>query len=100
MNLGSLAPLWNDFRERLRNPLQLRVIVGLALVLPWYFGVYPAFRGGVADADRARAKSEAHLALTNEVEALRAEAARFRPRLPVGTASTPTYGWSSSSRRR
>jgi Tfp pilus assembly protein PilO len=85
MNASRLGKLWKNFRRRLKDPLQLRFILAVAIAVPWYFLVYPAISGGTEEIEKARVNSEAHLALAREIVSLRAEVAKFRPRLPTHT---------------
>jgi Tfp pilus assembly protein PilO len=85
MDAGRLGKLWINFRRRLKDPLQLRFILAVGVAAPWYFLVYSWLSGGTEEVEKARVKSEAHLALAREIVSLRAEVAKFRPRLPAHT---------------
>ena len=85
MDAGRLGPILKDLRRRLKDPLQLRFFVGGGLALAWYAGVYLSASAGIDEANKARADASAHAAVAREIQALRAEAAKFRDRLPSGT---------------
>lgn len=85
MDAGRLGPLLKELRTRLKDPLQLRFFVGIGMALAWYAGVYLPASAGTDEATKARADASAHAAVAREIQALRAEAAKFRDRLPAGT---------------
>jgi Tfp pilus assembly protein PilO len=85
MDAGRLGKLSRNFRRRLKDPLQLRFILAIAIAAPWYFLVYSTLNDGVEETNSVRVKSEAHSALAREIVALRAEVAKFKPRLPAHT---------------
>lgn len=85
MDAGKLGPLLKDLRKRLKDPLQLRFIVGGTMALAWYVGVHMQAAGGIAEANRSRTAASAHAAVAREIQGLRAEMAKFRDRLPRGT---------------
>jgi Tfp pilus assembly protein PilO len=85
MDAGRLTKYWTNLRRRLKDPLQLRFILAAGVAAPWYFLIYSWLSGGIEEVEKARVKSEAHLALAREIVSLRTEVARFRPRLPART---------------
>ncbi len=85
MDAGRLAPLLRNLRARLKNPLQLRFILGGGLALAWYVGVYLPASAGIEEASRTRSAATAHAAVAREIQGLRAEMEKFRDRLPRGT---------------
>jgi hypothetical protein len=85
MDAGRLGPLLKDLRARLKDPLQLRFFVGGGLALAWYAGVYLPASAGIEEAAREKSAATAHAAAAREIQALRAEIARFKDRLPRGT---------------
>ena len=82
MDAGRLGPLLKDLRKRLKDPLQLRFILGGALALAWYAGVYLPASAGIEEATRAKAASTAHAAVAREIQGLRAEVGEV-PRPPA-----------------
>jgi hypothetical protein len=85
MDAGRLGPLLKDLRTRLKDPLQLRFFVGGGMALAWYVAVYLPASAGIEEATKARSAATAHAAVAREIQALRADAAKFRDRLPTGT---------------
>jgi hypothetical protein len=85
MDAGRLGPILKDLRKRLKDPLQLRFIVGGAMALAWYAGVSVPASSGIEQANRSRSAASAHAAVAKEIQGLRAEMAKFRDRLPGGT---------------
>ncbi len=85
MDAGRLGPLLKDLRARLKDPLQLRFFLGGAMALAWYAGVYMPASAGIEQATATRSAAAAHAAVAKEIQGLRAEAAKFRDRLPKGT---------------
>jgi hypothetical protein len=85
MDAGRLGPLLKNLRKRLKDPLQLRFILGGTLALVWYAGVHMPASDGIAEANKSRSAAASHAAVAKEIQGLRAEAAKFRDRLPKGT---------------
>ena len=46
MELGRLAPVLDGLDRRIRDPIQLRFILGAAMVLLWYLAVYGPMTAG------------------------------------------------------
>lgn len=84
MDAGRLGRLWGGFRKMLRNPIQLRFLVGVGMLAAWYFALFAPVSEGIAQAELDRQRHEAHLKLAREIEALRAQADKFRDRVPPG----------------
>jgi hypothetical protein len=82
MDPGRLGPLWATLKKRLHDPLQLRFAIVGTLLVAWYAAVYQPISAEIDAVSAARAKTEAHLALAREIEALRSQAAKFHDRLP------------------
>ena len=85
MDAGRLGPILKDLRRRLKDPLQLRFFVGGGMALAWYAAVYLPASSGIAEASRSKSAATAHAVVAREIQALRAETAKFRDRLPRGT---------------
>lgn len=85
MDVNWRSPLWAKLKKRIRDPLQLRIVVGGSLLVAWYVGVFRPISSEIDAVSAARARSEAHLAPAREIEALRSQAALFRDRLPPKT---------------
>lgn len=83
MEAGRLAPILNSLNRRLRNPLQLRLILGGSLLAVWYGLVFVPLRSRIDKTARDRAQSEAHLSLARDIEALRTETKAFKGRIPT-----------------
>ena len=71
-----------ELKKRLKDPLQLRFILGGALAPAWYAGVYMPASAGIEEADRTRSAASAHAAVAREIQGLRAEMAKFRTACP------------------
>jgi hypothetical protein len=85
MDTGRLGPLVKGFKKSLYDPLQLRIIVGLATLAAWGGLVYLPMSEATDEAIRQRAMSEAHATAARDIEALRTLDARYKSRLPTGT---------------
>ena len=90
MEAGRFAPILKSLGRRLRDPLQLRIILGAALLSAWYGFVYVPMSGRIEQVAKNRAQVEAHLVLARDIEALRRTAEVFKDRLP---AHTDTNEW-------
>ncbi len=82
MDAGRIGPMWTKLKGRLHDPLQLRIALVVAMLVTWYVAVYSPIRERIDASAKEQAKSEAHLAVVREIEALKAQAAKFRDRLP------------------
>ena len=85
MESGRIAPILKSLERRIRNPLQLRLIVGMAMLAVWYLLIYSPLSGGIETTAKERTQAEAHLTLARDIEALRAETKSFSDRLPTHT---------------
>jgi hypothetical protein len=88
MDPGRLGPLWVKLKKHLHDPLQLRFAVVGTLLILWSTCVYQPISAQIDMLSAARAKTESHLALAREIEALRSQAAKFHDRLPPNNSDT------------
>jgi hypothetical protein len=85
MNSGRLAPILENIQTRLRDPLQLRLVVGGGMLAAWYLLAYAPLSQGIEQAARERTRAEDHLAVARDLEVLRIQEAKYQARLPIGT---------------
>jgi hypothetical protein len=82
MDAGRLAPLLDDLDRRMRDPIQLRLSLGVAMVAAWYLAIYAPLSERIEATTRDRGRTDAHLATAKAIVALRAEAEKYRGHLP------------------
>lgn len=88
MDAGRLAPLLDDLDRRMRDPVQLRLILGVTMVAAWYLAIYNPLRDRIEATGRERDRAAAHLSAAKSIVALRAEAEKYRGHLsPRGEAN-------------
>jgi hypothetical protein len=85
MDAGRLGTLGANLKNRLRDPLQLRVALVVSSLTLWYVAAYMPISGRMDATLTDLTKSEKHLGLVRDIEALRAQAAKFRDRIPSKT---------------
>ena len=85
MNAGRLAPILKKLDGALRDPLKLRIIVGVVMLGAWYGLFYMPTSERIAGAEQGQVSARTHLETAKDVEGLRAEVAKFEGRLPKGT---------------
>ncbi len=85
MNTGRLGPALANFQRRLRDPLQLRIFLGGAVLLAWYLLVFSPLRDQIEAASKNRAEAERHFTLAREIDSLRAVSEDFKSRVPNQT---------------
>lgn len=69
----------------LHNPLQLRVLLMLAIFGGWYQGFYQPVSLGIDGAGQQTERGKKRLALATDVERLRIQVDKFKKRLPEKT---------------
>src|SRR5690348_7592370 len=86
MDAGSKkSSLQTQLLARLQNPVQLRVFITALLVLGGYAGIYMPLSNEIADTGEQLSKARKRLDLTKDIEYLRGQFNRFKPRLPHKT---------------
>jgi Type II secretion system (T2SS), protein M subtype b len=85
MDTGRLTPILKSLKRRLRDPLQLRLFLGCGMLGSWCLVVYSPLSDGIEEAKRERTLAVAHLTMARDIEALRVQDAKYKPRLPTGT---------------
>ena len=85
MDAGRLGPIWKDFKRRLYDPGQLRLILGAGTLVAWSVLVYMPMGEAIDRAILRRSQAEAHDVAARDIEALRVQDARYKARLPTGT---------------
>ena len=78
-------PPLEKLKRRLRDPLQLRLILCVTLLAAWYFLACAPIGEGIDRASKDRARASEHLLLARDIEALRTQDAKYKARLPKGT---------------
>jgi hypothetical protein len=84
MNVGRLKPILKNLGERLKDPLQLRITVAAVFLFGWYFGIYEPLGASMRTSAKERTAVMTHMLLARDIEALRGEVDKLRPRLPIG----------------
>lgn len=82
MELGRLAPVLDGFDRRIRDPIQLRFILGALLTAVWYLAAYRPLTERIEATSSDVAQRAAHLATARAIVDLRAEAEKLRGHLP------------------
>jgi Tfp pilus assembly protein PilO len=85
MDSGRLTPILENLKRRLRDPLQLRLILGVGMLAGWASLVYLPISDGIEQAVQDRARAAAHSAVARDIEALRIQDAKYKARLPTAT---------------
>lgn len=85
MEAARRETLLETLDHRLRDPLQLRLALGLVLLGGWYFLAFAPLTERIEMSAKNRASVERHLALARDIESLRSVAAAFKDRLPTHT---------------
>ncbi len=71
--------------ERLRDPLQLRVLITVVVLVTGYAAIYLPLSDRIAQTSRKLSEERKRQDLANEVDCLRTQVARFEARLPEKT---------------
>ena len=69
--------------ERLHNPLQLRIVVTVVLLVSWYVGLAMPLTANIEDTTRLLGREKKRLDLAKEIEGLRAQLKKFDNRIPT-----------------
>jgi hypothetical protein len=82
MNSGRLPTILDRLDQNLREPVRLRIIIGVVMIGAWYALIYTPINDRIELTARDRARTEAHLDSARAIDALRIEVAKFQGYLP------------------
>jgi Tfp pilus assembly protein PilO len=76
------SPLTRLLVERLHNPIQLRIICCMLVLLAWYLALYNPLSSEIAAKTERLAREEKRLTFANEIDRLKDRLKPFQSRLP------------------
>ncbi len=100
MNAERWAPILDNIDRRLRDPLQLRIVLAGGLLAGWYLLVFGPLSDRIEESKRNRVQIEAHVALARDIESLRTAADAFKDRVPSRTDTNEWVAYLLSGVRR